>query len=794
MTIHHQSSVTPAEAWRRWLAAAIDAFLLFVAHTFLWLVNVVALPTWDGMDTFLEVFGAVIGLTYLVLCWRLRGATLGQEAVGIKVVRYDGAPLTWGDTLRRLLGYILAALPLHIGFLSLFWDDYRRGWHDRIARTLVVRRQPTEPLLPLPPPAAQPPPFVEDPAPPMAWHRGLLAALIYIGIALGFTYPTLTHFSTHRAGVGGDAGFFMWGFWHAHEAILQGRQSLLTTDALFFPVRTHLLYHTVCWVYAVPAAFVLQWLSLTETYNLFFLLSLSAAAFTAFGLARALHCEWMEALLAGILFSFSPYIMAHGKEGHLNLVAAEFIALFALMCYGALMRPSLWRALGAGIALSLVGYGDWYYAVFALFLSVCLAMGITLQRTSWRPCASLLLIWIVASLCLSPLLVPTLRERSHSHYMDAPLSLAQTYSTDLAYAWFSNPLHPLWGEWVARHLHPGPEQVGGLSLVAMVLGIVAMRKRWRQMLPWTLTGVLFLILACGPTLRIAGREVALPSWLVLVGGGPPGNGFSSPLSANLSMSFARDAVNQPASLWSSKTSLPMPFTWLRQLCPPIRPLRAPGRFIVVTSLCVAVLAACGLRFVRHAVRQRWGNQGERFVVILIGLLVLLEYLPFPYPITSTEVSRFYHQLAKEPGTSAVVEVPVGYVTDTYSLYQTVHGKPLFSSYLSRTPPEAVAFRDRNRLLKSLKASGDYDVRSLLTLEEIGVGTQSLSELRQQFEPSLRELAAIGGKYIILHKAMLKASALKQADRLLREALLLPIRWDDSELRVYQIQEVTTDKQ
>lgn len=792
--MNYQPSVTPAEPWRRWLAAAIDAFLLFVAHAVLWLVSVVALPTWDRKDAFLEVFGAVIGFAYLAAFWWLRGATLGQEALGIQVVRYDGKPLRWGDALRRLVGYVLAALPLHAGFLSIFWDHYRRGWHDFIARTLVVCRQPTERLLPLPPPEAQPSPFVEDPAPPMAWHRWLLAALVYVGVALWFTYPLVRRFSTHCAGNGADAFHFLWSLWHAHEALVKGRESLLTTHMLFFPLRVDLLYYSACWVYAVPAAFALQWLTLTQTYNLLFLLSLIAAALAAFGLAHGLGNDFAGSLLAGILFSFSPYVLSHGGAGHLELVTVEFIALFALLCYRALTHHSLWWSFGAGIMLSLVGYGAWYYLVSASLMSVCLTIGIALQKrrsdAPARPYVALLLIYLSAILCLAPLLVPMMKERSGKRYMDMPLSVASVYSVDLATAAFSNPLHPLWGKWVLKHALKGEvsEPVAGLSLLALVLSVVAVRKRHRRVLPWALTGGIFLILACGPSLRVAGRELTLPAWLALLGGGPPGNGLGFPARTELSMQLAQDVASRPAELWRTQVPFPMPFIWLRQWFPFVRPIRSPARFIVVTLLCVAVLAAHGLRLARQAAQKRWGRGSEIAVVAVTFGVVFFEYLPLPYPTMSTKMSRFYYELARE-SKGVVVDVPVedGRI---YNYCQTVHGKPLFFGFHSRVPPHALTFRDSNLLLMSLSPQGEYALRRSLRIEPLAK-SQSRSALRRQFAPSLRQLISAGGKYIILHKEMLKVSALKQADRLLKDALSLPVRWDDREIRVYQMRGAAT---
>lgn len=38
-----------------------------------------------------------------------------------------------------MLGYILSTLPLCLGFIWIAFDGKKRGWHDMIAGTLVVK-------------------------------------------------------------------------------------------------------------------------------------------------------------------------------------------------------------------------------------------------------------------------------------------------------------------------------------------------------------------------------------------------------------------------------------------------------------------------------------------------------------------------------------------------------------------------------------------------------------------------------------------------------------------------------
>ncbi|MEN3283558.1 MAG: hypothetical protein V7607_4698 [Solirubrobacteraceae bacterium] len=91
--------------------------------------------------------GAVIGVAggwtlvvvgYFVLFWTLAGATPGMRLMRMRVVDRRGEPPGLGRAALRLVGAVLAALPLFAGYLLVLVDDRRRGLHDMIARTVVV--------------------------------------------------------------------------------------------------------------------------------------------------------------------------------------------------------------------------------------------------------------------------------------------------------------------------------------------------------------------------------------------------------------------------------------------------------------------------------------------------------------------------------------------------------------------------------------------------------------------------------------------------------------------------------
>jgi uncharacterized RDD family membrane protein YckC len=113
---------------RRLAAFAIDALLVFV------LVAPLAL---FGIGGFLVE--TLVPAVAVLAFWRAWGATPGKIALGAKVVdaRGGGAPTLLALAV-RYAAYFLSMLPLFLGFAWIAIDRRKQGWHDKIARTVVI--------------------------------------------------------------------------------------------------------------------------------------------------------------------------------------------------------------------------------------------------------------------------------------------------------------------------------------------------------------------------------------------------------------------------------------------------------------------------------------------------------------------------------------------------------------------------------------------------------------------------------------------------------------------------------
>jgi uncharacterized RDD family membrane protein YckC len=133
-----QGRVELAGLGSRLLAQVIDLFWLLPLSILLGAVA--AFANGGEMSAGGELMANLIGALVVLLFWAERQATPGKMVLGLRIVDVaTGGTPTIGRLTLRYVGYLVAALPLGLGFLWALWDRQRQGWHDKMAGTLVVR-------------------------------------------------------------------------------------------------------------------------------------------------------------------------------------------------------------------------------------------------------------------------------------------------------------------------------------------------------------------------------------------------------------------------------------------------------------------------------------------------------------------------------------------------------------------------------------------------------------------------------------------------------------------------------
>jgi uncharacterized RDD family membrane protein YckC len=135
--------------WIRFVAKFIDGLLLGVVNGVLTMISGMVLSMGGAEEN--GVLAAVVMVVMMLVQvaislvysgWFLSkyAATPGKMALGLKVIRPGGEPMTFGRGVGRTLAEMVSAITLYIGYIMAGFDQEKRSLHDRIADTRVVRK------------------------------------------------------------------------------------------------------------------------------------------------------------------------------------------------------------------------------------------------------------------------------------------------------------------------------------------------------------------------------------------------------------------------------------------------------------------------------------------------------------------------------------------------------------------------------------------------------------------------------------------------------------------------------
>ena len=111
----------------------------FLAHLIDGLVILVML----GLFSLLGPLDLLLPIAYYIVMEATLGATLGKMALGLRVVKTDGSPIGWSESIIRNLLRIVDFLFFYLVAAILIWNSpLRQRLGDQVAKTVVVRSRP----------------------------------------------------------------------------------------------------------------------------------------------------------------------------------------------------------------------------------------------------------------------------------------------------------------------------------------------------------------------------------------------------------------------------------------------------------------------------------------------------------------------------------------------------------------------------------------------------------------------------------------------------------------------------
>lgn len=128
--------------WMRLWATIVDTVLLsLVILPLLFYVygkDYLALPSSElGLWYYLLVW--VMPAIVVMLFWFACSATPGKIIIGARIIDFkSGNKPKFRQDIIRYIGYFISTFVFMLGFLWIAVDDYKQGWHDKLAATAVV--------------------------------------------------------------------------------------------------------------------------------------------------------------------------------------------------------------------------------------------------------------------------------------------------------------------------------------------------------------------------------------------------------------------------------------------------------------------------------------------------------------------------------------------------------------------------------------------------------------------------------------------------------------------------------
>ena len=558
------------------------------------------------------------------------------------------------------------------------------------------------------------------------WVAHVCALAAYVVIALVFSWPLPTHLDTHLTGrPDGDTGVYVWNQWVFREELVHGHQPYFT-EKLFSltPRRANLSLHNYTTFQNLLALPLIGVLGVVTTFNVVYLLTTILTAYGAYLLVKEVTGSPPEAWLAGMLFAWSPILVARGA-GHFSLVAAAPLAVFLLLLRRAARRERLRDALALGACVWWAASTDVYYAVYCLaitavfFAEQLIDIPSPLSRTDVARAVPRLLdgaIVAVAVLVLSILVTggwqfTIVGQTVRMHTLYTPM-LVLTALVAGRVAW-RHRLHlaPVTAPDLARALRVGwVAVVVAIALLSPVLyalgeriaqvGVDRTPILWRSSSAGVDTLAFFLPNPNHPLAPQPTRD-----WLARTRNGYIESVVSLSFVAIGLLAFAWRKGWRPDRLWiwltvafgalslgpfvhvaGVNTHIPGPWALLRYI-PVLGLARMPARFSVVMMLAVTVMFGAALCWMG----RRWPRQ-RLALLALVGGLVLFELWPVPRKLYSARIPKVYAEITAAPDNVRVLHLPFG-VRDgnssegnfrpSWQFFQTAHGKPLIGGYLSR---------------------------------------------------------------------------------------------------------------
>jgi hypothetical protein len=606
-----------------------------------------------------------------------------------------------------------------------------------------------------------------------------LACLFFLLITAIFLRPIVFNFFDQVSGAG-DTYEYVWRLWWFKHTLIDTGQLPWLVPFVYYPFGYPLAYSELTpanTIFGLPLTLAFGQYS---AHNALLFLDFFLTGFTTYLLARQLTGSSWAGLLAGLLFTFTPY--RRGQYFHLIHLTTQWFPLIFLFLEKFLQTGRRRYAFAGGVAFGLNALASWYFALAGALLSL---VWLAVRGWPWPTYFKQQRIWLgliifaaTATTLIAPFLPPFLAVSSDPDTR-AALENTNFWSASPTDYLIPNPFHPLWGRFIEEKILPltaladkvsptqadfeagrffpnsnlniATEFVMGPGLIAILFAAYGLRWTPPKLTrPWLYLTAVAVILSMGLTLHLAGRQVVIPAPPAITAGF---NQAMNYISMNLSLQHEPFTIAQDTGI-----IIPLPSLLVRWFVPAVGSTRTWTRFSQFAIFGLTILVAYGAaawhkREIAPLNKNRkWKIKDGRAKrnnplssifnllspafpwLIVIGLALFeLWWKPMPTHVPSTQ-RPVDVWLRQQPGNDALIQYPLeSSFNGSQFIYTQAHGKPIVHAYgnpfgfmFGRRHPELLIFPDPT----SLATLSRWDVRYVL-VETAGPGTDTAPELLQK---------------------------------------------------------------
>jgi len=467
--------------------------------------------------------------------------------------------------------------------------------------------------------------FVDPIYPLRSWFsRDWWVGLIFILSAGLAMYPVLGKFNSRIIGPLGDNVQYVYITGRVAEALRSG-ESIFSDPQLNYPDGLLLAATDVPFLSMLAAV---PWTTLfgpVSGYNLIIFLSHFLSGYFAYLWILNLTKSRLAGLIAGLSFLLAPYRIAH-SYGHLQLVSTQFLPLFFWALDNVLRFPIPRKRNLVLLALATfaIGFSSQYYLAISLLCGVIYAILTTprLKYLIFQGWKVAVCVGVGALLSSIPYFQVSLGQQL---YNPPPLEEIRLWSNSFLDFIMPPYTHAFWGEAMSL-LNPRNDWIehsAYLGIVPILLALAALIIRnhpnHRRAFTWLGVAIFAFVLALGTDIWVQ----------------------NNPLQAE-------------DPIW-------LPAAYLGRL-PGLELIRVWGRFSIILSLFVSMLAGVGAAVLRD--RFRWNS----LLVLLLTGLIVIDILPGNLQSSALYPRAIDAWLAKQPR-----GYPAAFLQAGTENYKTMYG-------------------------------------------------------------------------------------------------------------------------